>query len=137
MDRKNRIFLAGTELLRVLANAASSNTNNIKWRIPEGGVVNGPTGDPLLLTPAQAICIVRAGVYVGAANKTTKRVYYIMEQDPRPSSLWERNYMYWEGRAVLKYAPDQTSTPTRKKNKRLAELWDRMLKRNPKPKNWM
>jgi len=132
MACKNRIFLEGTELLTAL-----SNTNTpIKIRDVSGNTVQDSAGKDVYLTPTQAIAYIRSGVYIGVANKRATRVYYIKERDPRPAYLWERNYTYWDGRAVLRYAPDYTTKPNKVKNKQSVTLWNKMLQMDPPPKSW-
>ena len=79
--------------------------------------------------------LAKRGHFEGRVNHSG-RVRYIKDIDPRPKTLWERDYDYWQDRAVLRYAPDLTSIPGKVKNQKQSDLWDKMLQMDPAPKNW-
>jgi hypothetical protein len=87
------------------------------------------------ITAVEAFLLAKRGLFEGKVNHSG-RVRYIKDIDPRPPTLWEPDYGYWQDRAVLRYAPDLTSIPNKVKNQKQADLWDKMLNMDPQPKNW-
>lgn len=129
MSRQRRFILTGSDLLLVLARTCTP----IKWRNPNGSLVVRPSGDPILLTPAQAVLIVRAGQYVGEATASATRVYYIREVDPR---VFVVDVSLWDDRAVTRFSTDLRNIPDRVKRRETIELWDRLLAHDPPPRSW-
>jgi len=101
-------------------------TSPVKWITSSGETLGH-------VEPAQALIIVRAGVFEGKA--THGRVYFIREVDPRPSPSLDMNYR--DDRAVIHYHTDmRVSTPIHVRNRQAADCWDAMLRRDPAPRSW-
>jgi len=136
MPRRIRVILVGQALLDVLKKTVAP----IKILNRNGSLLMHK-GKACLLTSQQAVMMVRFGdfgQYVGESTPQLKRVYCLREIDidPRPRYLWVPDFDYLKDRAVIRYAPDMRNIPVRCKNKEQADMWDRMLKRNPPPRSW-
>lgn len=129
MSRQRRLILEGLDLLPVLART----TVPIKWFTCGGSIVSDPSGDPVLLTPAQAALIVRAGQYVGETTPAQRRVYCIREVDVRAFVV---DSSLWDDRGVTRFSTDLRNIPDRVKRRETVELWDRILAHDPPPRSW-
>lgn len=95
-------------------------------------ISNGRPGPPQV-PPGVAAQIVRRNLcgFEGKVSRSSGRVYLIREvKDPRKNPYSPFDESYWADRAVLRYHVDQSSTPIKVRNRKLSQLWDRMLKRD-------
>ncbi len=78
--------------------------------------------------PVVALAMISYGEYEGKASPT--RVYFIREIFTRADPLDDAHF--WDDRAVIRYATDQTAcVPSKIKSRRAA-----MLLRDPRPLSW-
>ena len=74
------------------------------------------------LSPEAAIRLVLSkGNWEGKAR--TGRVYWIRPTSGVPTELDPK---HWDGRACIRFHPDQTSVPLKTRNKRYADAWGNM-----------
>jgi hypothetical protein len=134
--KQPRITLAGPDLVNALSRAIRRQSQPVKWLTFSEYVVRDPKGDPIWLTPAEALFKVKAGCYIGQANRSG-RILSIREKDPRPRTLWIPDAHFWDDRSVLHYARDMRGLTEDRKSRETADMWDRMLRRTPPPRRWI
>jgi hypothetical protein len=84
------------------------------------------------LLPADALRLVRDGNFVGKVSNSG-RLRQVVEADVR---LFAAVPEHWDGRAVLRFHPDQRSLSGPVKNRERAGLWNRLLSLDPPPRSW-
>jgi hypothetical protein len=95
---KNRTIVAGAALLSALGRTAGQ----IRWLRP-GDV------EPVMISPAMAIPIVRAGDFEGRSNHG----HIVLIRERRDLRRFECDLAFWNHRGVRRFVGDQCSRPHR------------------------
>lgn len=76
-----------------------------------------------------AFCIARSAEFQGRVH-SDGRVSFIRALRP-PTPQPEADSTHWDGRACIRFHPDQTTVPSYIQDKRVADIWARILMAPP------